>query len=81
MSGAGDEILYVELVKDLRRRSHPAFEKVFREMELKVYCFALTYLMNADMADDVVRDTFVRFWTALNTLSENTRVSTTGMLP
>ena len=76
MSGAGDEILYAELVGDLKRRSHPAFEKIFKEMGPKLYRFALTYLMNADMAEDVVQDTFMRFWTNLETLPENTRVST-----
>lgn len=76
MSGEGDEILYAELVGELRCRSHQAFEKVFREMGPRLYRFALTYLMNADMAEDVVQDTFLRFWTALDTLPENTRVST-----
>ncbi|MFR3329862.1 MAG: RNA polymerase sigma-70 factor [Odoribacter splanchnicus] len=76
MNGEGVEILYAELVGELRRRSHAAFEKVFREMGPKLYRFALTYLMNADMAEDVVQDTFMRFWTALDSLPEDTRVST-----
>jgi len=76
MRGEGEEILYAELVGELRRRSHAAFEKVFREMGPKLYRFALTYLMNTDIAEDVVQDTFMRFWTTLDTLPENTRVST-----
>lgn len=76
MSSACEEILYAELVGDLKRRSHAAFEKVFKEMGPKLYRFALTYLMDADMAEDVVQETFMRFWTALDSLPGNTRVST-----
>ena len=32
MSGDGDEVLYAELAGDLRRRSHRAFERIFKEM-------------------------------------------------
>ena len=31
MSGDGDEVLYAELAGDLRRRSHRAFERIFKE--------------------------------------------------
>ena len=32
MSGDGDEVLYAELAGDLRRRSHRAFERIFKDM-------------------------------------------------
>lgn len=54
MSGDGDEVLYAELAGDLRRRSHRAFERIFKEMGPRLYRFAFSYLMNAEMAEDVV---------------------------
>ena len=59
MSGDGDEVLYAELAGDLRRRSHRAFERIFKEMGPRLYRFAFSYLMNAEMAEDVVQDTRV----------------------
>ena len=76
MSGDGDEVLYAELAGDLRRRSHRAFERIFKEMGPRLYRFAFSYLMNAEMAEDVVQDTFMHFWSVLGTLPEDTRVST-----
>ena len=63
MSGDGDEVLYAELAGDLRRRSHRAFERIFKEMGPRLYRFAFSYLMNAEMS-------------VLGTLPEDTRVST-----
>ena len=60
MSGDGDEVLYAELAGDLRRRSHRAFERIFKEMGPRLYRFAFSYLMNAEMAEDVVQDTMIR---------------------
>ena len=40
MSGDGDEVLYAELAGDLRRRSHRAFERIFKEMGPRLYRFA-----------------------------------------
>ena len=76
MSGDGDEVLYAELAGDLRRRSHRAFERIFKEMGPRLYRFAFSYLMNVEMAEDVVQDTFMHFWSVLGTLPEDTRVST-----
>lgn len=76
MSGDGDEVLYAELAGDLRRRSHRAFERIFKEMGPRLYRFAFSSLMNAEMAEDVVQDTFMHFWSVLGTLPEDTRVST-----
>lgn len=44
MSGDGDEVLYAELAGDLRRRSHRAFERIFKEMGPRLYRFAFSYL-------------------------------------
>ena len=49
MSGDGDEVLYAELAGDLRRRSHRAFERIFKEMGPRLYRFAFSYLMNAEI--------------------------------
>ena len=59
MSGDGDEVLYAELAGDLRRRSHRAFERIFKEMGPRLYRFAFSYLMNAEMAEDVVQEFFI----------------------
>ena len=59
MSGDGDEVLYAELAGDLRRRSHRAFERIFKEMGPRLYRFAFSYLMNVEMAEDVAQEVFV----------------------
>ena len=59
MSGDGDEVLYAELAGDLRRRSHRAFERIFKEMGPRLYRFAFSYLMNAEMAEDTRVSTYL----------------------
>ena len=64
MSGDGDEVLYAELAGDLRRRSHRAFERIFKEMGPRLYRFAFSYLMNAEIVRMIADLSVLPWWFA-----------------
>ena len=71
----GRDIAEEDWVKGLKDNSSEVFEQVFREMSPKLYRFALAYTMNADTAEDIVQDTFMRLWSMAASLPDETNIS------
>ena len=71
----GRDIAEEDWVKGLKDNSSEVFEQVFREMSPKLYRFALAYTMNADTAEDIVQDTFMRLWSMVTSLPDETNIS------
>ena len=61
-------------IKALKDNSRKAFEKVYREYAPRLYRFAEGYVMNAQEAEDIVQDAFLRFLEALPALPDTTDV-------
>ena len=49
------------LVNGLRNQSHEVFEVIFKTYYPSLYRLAYAYLMNKNLAEDMVQDTFVSF--------------------
>lgn len=64
-----------DLVKGLKNKSNEVFERIFREMSPGLFRFALAYTMNADTAEDIVQDTFMRLWTMVSSLPDDTNIN------
>lgn len=62
-------------IKGLKNKSSKVFEDLFREMSPGLFRFALAYTMNADTAEDIVQDTFMRLWSMAVSLPDDTNVS------
>ena len=60
MPGKKIEISDDCLMKQLKLKSYRAFEVVFNRYYAGLYRFALAYLMNRELAEDVFRKCFVR---------------------
>ena len=63
-----------DVIKALKNHSHKAFEKVYGEYGPGLYRFALGYVMNGEVAEDIVQDVFLRLWEMASTLPEDTRL-------
>lgn len=64
-----------DVVKGLKNNSNQIFEQIFRELGPGLFRFALAYTMNADAAEDIVQDTFMRLWTVAPSLPDDTHVN------
>lgn len=62
------------LIKALKNNSGGAFERMFWEYSPRLYRFALGYVMNVELAEDIVQDAFLHLWETLPSLPENTHV-------
>lgn len=62
------------VIKALKNNSRGAFERVYWEYSPKLYRFALGYVMNKELAEDMVQDAFLHLWEALAELPEDTRL-------
>lgn len=60
------------LVKELRRKSYKAFEEVFERYYAGLYRFAAAYLMNRELAEDVVQDVFCSLWASSLSIPDGT---------
>ena len=58
--------------KELKEEPEEVFDRVWREMVPKLYRFALTYVMNYDVAEDVVQHAFMMLWNKMRTLPDDT---------
>ena len=54
-----------ELIRRAKRGDRRAFGQIVRRHQRRVFALGLRWLRNADDADDVVQETFVRAWQAL----------------
>lgn len=71
----GQDTADEDWIKGLKNNSNEVFERVFREMSPGLFRFALAYTMNADTAEDIVQDTFMRLWTMVPSLPDDTNIS------
>ncbi|WP_292265427.1 RNA polymerase sigma factor [Butyricimonas sp.] len=62
------------LVNGLRNQSHEVFEVIFKTYYPSLYRLAYAYLMNKNLAEDMVQDTFVSLWSAAPSLPADTRL-------
>ena len=65
MPGKKIEISDDCLMKQLKLKSYRAFEVVFNRYYAGLYRFALAYLMNRELAEDVVQEVFCSLWTSI----------------
>ena len=52
------------------------FEALYREHHRRVYAIALRFARDADRAEEIVQDAFVRVWRSLPSFNGNSRLST-----
>jgi RNA polymerase sigma-70 factor (ECF subfamily) len=52
------------------------FEALYREHHQRVYAIALRFARDADRAEEIVQDAFVRVWRSLPSFNGNSRLST-----
>ncbi len=71
----GQDTADEDWINGLKNNSNEVFERVFREMSPGLFRFALAYTMNADTAEDIVQDTFMRLWTMVPSLPDDTNIS------
>lgn len=69
------DIVNGDWIKGLKNNSNKVFEQIFREMSPGLFRFALAYTMNADTAEDIVQDTFMRLWTTASSLPDDTNIN------
>lgn len=60
--------------KELKRKPEEVFEQVWRTMVPRLYRFALSYVMNSEEAEDIVRNTFMTLWSTFGNLSDGTMI-------
>lgn len=70
MPGKKIEISDDCLMKQLKLKSYRAFEVVFNRYYAGLYRFALAYLMNRELAEDVVQEVFCSLWTSSLSIPE-----------
>ncbi len=56
-------------IKELRGGSHKAFNAIYDMYADKLYSFALAHTKSQETAGDIVQETFLRLWTARESLS------------
>ena len=74
MPGKKIEISDDCLMKQLKLKSYRAFEVVFNRYYAGLYRFALAYLMNRELAEDVVQEVFCSLWTSSLSIPESTHL-------
>jgi RNA polymerase sigma-70 factor (ECF subfamily) len=60
-----------ELVERAKRGDRNAFGRLLRLHQRRVFALGMRWLRNADDADDLVQETFVRAWQALHRFDES----------
>ncbi len=58
------------LIKGLKKKSHKTFEIIFNHYYEKLYRLAFAYLMNQDLAEDTVQETFISLWNIADSLPD-----------
>lgn len=63
-----------ELVHRIKEGSNPAFEIVFKKYYSELFCFACTYIMNKQQAEDLVQEVFVSVWSNRDKLPKEVKL-------
>lgn len=74
MSSENNDIIDKRWIRGLRNQSHEVFEEIFKTFYPDLYKFAYAYLMNENLAEDVVQDVFVALWTTAESMPWNTKL-------
>jgi RNA polymerase sigma-70 factor (family 1) len=53
-----------QLISDLKAGSHRAFDSIYRLYAKRLYAYCLQYCKQAEDAEEIVEDVFVRLWTS-----------------
>ncbi len=61
-----------KLLEDLRSDSSEAFDSIFREWYTPLFCFAKEYVIDQEVAKNLVQDTFLSLWEKRKDLSIDT---------
>ncbi|MGQ8336214.1 RNA polymerase sigma factor [Sunxiuqinia sp. A32] len=51
-----------ELIKELKKGDHSAFERIFQQYSKQLFLFSLSYLKSREAAEDIVQEVFVKIW-------------------
>jgi RNA polymerase sigma-70 factor (ECF subfamily) len=62
------------LVKQLRKQSPVAFEYVYKTYFRQLFVFAEGYVMDEDVAEDIVQETFVGLWSKSKSIPDNVKL-------
>ncbi|MEN8247994.1 MAG: RNA polymerase sigma-70 factor [Bacteroidota bacterium] len=58
-----------ETLKRIRKNDKKAFEEIFREYYPSLHEYALFYVGNTQLAEDIVQDVFLKIWNTRNRLT------------
>lgn len=59
-------------VNELRKRSHKAFEMIFKRYYADLFHFAATFVMDRETAEDIIQEVFGSLWSSCDSIPENT---------
>ncbi len=52
-----------DLLKELKKGDHTAFEKIFEHYSKSLFQFSLSYLKSREAAEDIIQEVFFKIWT------------------
>ena len=58
------------LVKELKNKSHKTFELIFNRYYADLYRFAVAYLMNHELAEDIIQEIFSSLWISSSSMPD-----------
>lgn len=61
-----------DLVLSMQKSNHEAFEKLFKRYAQKLFVFSLSYLKDANQAEEIVQEVFFKVWANRSSLKSNT---------
>lgn len=61
-----------DLVLSMQKSNHEAFEKLFKRYAQKLFVFSLSYLKDANQAEEIVQEVFFKVWANRLSLKTNT---------
>jgi RNA polymerase sigma-70 factor (family 1) len=65
----------ISLIKRLKKSDHIAFKQIFEHFHEKVFNFLVFKINDAELAEDLLQDTFVRLWENRQILNEKQSIT------
>lgn len=56
--------------KELKQKPEQVFDRIYRTIAPQLYRFALTYVMNSEVAEDIVQNSFMTLWDSIQSLPD-----------